>query len=79
MQGGMQTVTRILEIARKRLSALLGEGLGDESGQSTVEYAYIAFAILAGGIAAGPWMMELIRALQSYYSGVFWVIQFPFV
>jgi hypothetical protein len=78
MRGFLQIVGGLLVAAPESIRRRLLGRLGDESGQSTVEYAYIAFAILAGGLAAGPWMIELIKALQRYYSGVYWVIQFPF-
>lgn len=64
---------------RKRARSLdkMVDKAAEESGQATVEYAYVAFALMGGAVASWPFTVELINAMNSYYEAIYWVINSP--
>lgn len=50
---------------------------GDESGQSTIEYAMVTVAFLGGTALSWPFFTGLINAFETYYHSIYFVLQLP--
>jgi len=56
----------------------LGARLRDQSGQATVEYGVLPWAILAGlAIGGYPMFLGLLAAVQIYFDSFFLVLRLP--
>ncbi|NTX09228.1 hypothetical protein HUA74_11810 [Myxococcus sp. CA051A] len=46
-------------------------------GQSMVEYATVTAALMGFTVMGWPFLVQLLNALQRYFSSVYYVIQSP--
>lgn len=48
-----------------------------ESGQAMVEYAIVVAFILGGAVLSAPFLVDLLRALNTFYDSIYYVLQSP--
>ncbi|MFW5878509.1 MAG: hypothetical protein ACOCVR_01690 [Myxococcota bacterium] len=67
-------MARALEAAGRRPAALL---LGNESAQSSVEYAFIVSVTAISFWVGRPMWMALIEGLQIYFDSFYFLLRMP--
>ncbi len=57
---------------------LIASRTRSQLGQAMVEYSTISYFILVGALGAGwPFMGEMVKALNSYYEGIYYTLNLP--